>query len=430
MAMNSNEFREHDGRFALANELHARPFPEIDGPSVAVAVALTSPDATAETRQREFDHLIDLLDRYGAQHPAEGANHYYGSLGRFHVKWERHSEFVTYTFFGPDLGDPPFTYREDFWPEDWAANAPGSLLTASWVQIARVSGTAVIDRFDADYAQLFARESTAVARVLDAAAVVASDFRIDTNGFVRFTVLSDDDVGPRRLGRIVQRLIELETYKAMAMLSLPDARAVGAELARLAPELSDVVQRFASGNGGQDDSLARLLDLSATLETLSARHASRFSAAEAYSAIVAQRIEVLRETRFQGRQTFQEFMMRRFDPAMRTCRSTAGRLAALTGQAARAGDMLRTRTDVARAEQNQAILARMDERAAQQLKLQKTVEGLSVVAVSYYAVNLVVYLLGPVAEPIGIGKTLFTAMVTLPTIAAVWLTIRNIRRLF
>ena len=428
--MNSNEFREHEGRYALANELHARPFPEISGSSLAVAVALASPDATKETRQREFDHLIDLLDRYGAQHPAEGASHYYGPIGRFHMKWERHSEFVSYTFFGPDLGDAPFSYREDFWPEDWAKSAPGSLLTATWVHISRISRDEVGVRFERDFSPLFARESTAVAQVLDAAAVVASDFRVDTDGFVRFAVLCHDDVGPRRLGRIVQRLIELETYKAMAMLSLPDARAVGGNLAALAPELSDVVQTFAAGDGAQDDSLARLLDLSATLETLSAKHASRFSAAEAYSAIVEQRIEVLRETRFHGRQTFSEFMMRRFDPAMRTCRSTSRRLAAMTAQAARAGDMLRTRTDVARAEQNQAILARMDDRAAQQLKLQKTVEGLSVVAVSYYAVNLVVYLVMPLSEPLGIGKTLLTALVTLPTIAVVWATIHNIRRLF
>jgi len=120
-------------------------------------------------------------------------------------------------------------------------------------------------------------------------------------------------------------------------------------------------------------------------------------------------------------------MMRRYEPAIRTCASTADRLAAMTAQTARAGDMLRTRTDVARAEQNQDILARMDERAAQQLNLQKTVEGLSVVAVSYYAVNLVAYLLAPFAGTLGLSKVLLTGLITLPVVLLVWLVIRRIR---
>jgi uncharacterized membrane-anchored protein len=93
----------------------------------------------------------------------------------------------------------------------------------------------------------------------------------------------------------------------------------------------------------------------------------------------------------------------------------------------RAGNLLRTRVDVERSAQNQDLLESMDQRAALQLRLQKTVEGLSVVAISYYAVNLMVYLAAPLAEQTGLGKTWLTGMVVLPVVALVWWTVRRIR---
>ena len=132
-----------------------------------------------------------------------------------------------------------------------------------------------------------------------------------------------------------------------------------------------------------------------------AQSSFRFGATGAYEAIVNQRIEVLREDRFQGRQTFAEFMMRRFDPAMRTVKATERRLQTMAERAIRAGDLLRTRVDVERSAQNQKLLESMDKRADLQLRLQKTVEGLSVVAISYYAVNLVLYMVQPRGLRIG-----------------------------
>jgi uncharacterized membrane-anchored protein len=129
-----------------------------------------------------------------------------------------------------------------------------------------------------------------------------------------------------------------------------------------------------------------------------------------------------------GRQTFAEFMMRRYDPAMRTIKATERRLLSMTERAIRAGDLLRTQVDVNRSAQNQDLLASMDRRADMQLRLQKTVEGLSVVAISYYAVSLVVYLISPLAEPLGMDKTTLTALAVGPVVLAVWLMVRSIRR--
>jgi uncharacterized membrane-anchored protein len=159
-----------------------------------------------------------------------------------------------------------------------------------------------------------------------------------------------------------------------------------------------------------------------------AQSSFRFGATAAYEQIVHQRIGALREDRFEGRQTFGEFMMRRYDPAMRTVTATKARLAAMSDRAMRAGDLLRTRVDVERSAQNQALLESMDRRADVQLRLQRTVEGLSVVAISYYAVSLAGYLLYPVAEALGLSKGMVTAAVTLPVIALVWWMVQRIRK--
>ena len=423
--MVTSGFKDSPDRFSLANELHARPFPSLEGHGQAVCLALRSKGTGADVRQAEFEHLTALLDRYGAEHPPKGANHHWAKLGKYKLKWERHTEFQTYTLFSDEASDDYFDLELDIFPSAWREATTGEIVTATRVQLVREK--------DVDFElihKLFQRESLAVAEVLSGSAKVAGDFRIDGNGFVRFLVFADLETGPRRLGRIVQRIFEIETYRAMSMMSLPAARTVGADLQMLGTKLSDVVAGFATESADTDASLSQLLNISAHLEHLNARYASRFTAAEAYSKLVAQRIEVLREERIGGRQTFSEFMTRRYEPAIRTCASTYARLLSMSAQAARAGDMLRTRIDVARAVQNQEILARMDERAAQQLKLQKTVEGLSVVAVSYYAVNLAAYLITPFAAPLGLSKIALTALITVPIILLVWFMIRKIREKF
>ena len=271
-------------------------------------------------------------------------------------------------------------------------------------------------------------ESLAVSHVLDRTAVVAGDFRIDSNGHMRFAVFCRSDTGSRRIGRVVQRICEIETYKAMSMLGLPLSRSISGRMGEMDESLVQIVGDMTGDLARPDETLGRLLAIASELEKLQTESAFRFGATGAYEALVNQRIEVLREERFLGRQTFGEFMMRRYDPAMRTIKATERRLLSMTERAIRAGDLLRTRVDVDRSAQNQALLESMDRRADLQLRLQKTVEGLSVVAISYYAVNLVVYLLGPLTEMLAISKTFLTAMAVLPVVLAVWWSIRAIRR--
>ncbi|MFT6887051.1 MAG: putative membrane-anchored protein, partial [Paracoccaceae bacterium] len=176
------------------------------------------------------------------------------------------------------------------------------------------------------------------------------------------------------------------------------------------------------------EQLHALTSLSAEIERMSAESAFRFGAAQAYEAIVAERIDVLRETRLHGRQTMREFMLRRYKPAMRTCRAAERRLAELSDRAARIANLLRTRVDVGMTAQNQALLESMDRRAALQLRLQETVEGLSVVAISYYAVSLGAYMLAPVAKGLGVDKPLLVALIVVPVVLSVWGFMRRVKK--
>jgi uncharacterized membrane-anchored protein len=419
---------DHPLRYALTNELHARPFPSLSAPGQAVYLAIKEPSQAAKRdRARDRAHLIALLDRFGAAHPKPDATHFFGDLGKFRLKWEQHTEFVTYTAFLDNGLKRPFDPAAwEVFPEEWLAEAPGARITSAHIVYMEIPPD------EAEVATLidewFVPESLAVSRVLDDTAVISGDFRIDVAGHLRFAVFTRPDTGHRRLGRIVQRVCEIETYKTMSMLGLPRARAISASLGAIDERLSHLVSDMTGDLAQPAETLGGLLKIASELEQLQTESAFRFGATAAYDALVNQRVAVLREERFRGRQTFAEFMMRRFDPAMRTVKSTEARLEAMTMRAIRAGDLLRTRVDVDRSAQNQELLASMDRRSDMQLRLQKTVEGLSVVAISYYAVSLLVYLTGPLAEPLGISKTALTALVVLPTVGLVWLIVRSIRR--
>ena len=418
---------DHSLRYTLANELHARPFPAIAAPGTAVFLAIKQENhAVGRDRAADLGHLIDLLHRYGAPYPQTGATHFFTDLGKYQLKWEQHTEFVTYTLFGAGLSERAFDPAEfDMFPADWLAAMPGVRMTSALIRIeTRPEAGTITERLQ----KWFVPESLAVCRLLDDAAVLASDFRIDPAGHLRIAMFASQELGTRRIGRVAQRFCEIETYKTMSMLGFSRARNMQSRMGEIDQNLTTLMADMTSGASAADATLDALLSISAELETLSAQSAFRFAATEAYEAIVAQRIDVLREQRFEGRQTFGEFMVRRYDPAMRTVKSTVLRLSALADRAMRAGQLLRTRVDVERSAQNQALLESMDKRADLQLRLQRTVEGLSVVAISYYAVSLAGYLAYPLAEPLGVSKTMLSSLITLPVVAMVWLAVRRIRK--
>jgi uncharacterized membrane-anchored protein len=421
---------DHPLRYALTGELHARPFPNIKAPQVVAFLAIKQAgDGAARDRDRgsDMEHLVALLKHYGAPLPDKDATHYYGAMGRFNIKWEQHTEFVTYTAFGDELSNRPFDPMEfDVFPAQWLSEAPGQRLTSSLLRLMLMP-----EKSEIVLEQLrdwFVPESLAAATVLEGAAVVASDFRIDSAGHTRFAVFVPEQKGTRRVGRIIQRLLEIETYKTMSMLGFALTREIGGQVSGMDRQVTALMARMSAQEQRPETTLDALLDVSVELENVAAQTSFRFAGTAAYKAIVDERIAALREERFEGRQGFGEFMSRRYEPAMRTVISMERRLERMSARALRASDLLRTRVDVERSAQNQAILESMDKRADLQLRLQRTVEGLSVVAISYYAVSLAGYVLYPLTQLTGLSKGYLTAMVAVPVVLLVWGAVRRLRR--
>lgn len=417
-------------RYALANELHARPFPSLAAPCRAVHLAVRPPEGERRDRAVDRARLIDLVDRFGGAHPTPDAAFFTCKIGRFDLKWEAHTEFVAYTIFSDNAEGEPFAGDAlAYFPEDWLRALEGDIASAAQVHVARVETEEEAEAYFKDRLyKNFVSESLATAYVVDREALVASDFRLHEDGFARIGVVAIDGIGPRRLGRIVQRLLEIESYKSLALRTLPVGRGVAARVTELDDTLAGLVGGVAEGADEARASLDALTRLSAEVERMSTETSFRFGAAGAYEAIVNDRIEALREERVSGRQLYSEFMKRRFDPAMRTCRSAERRLAELSDRLARASALLSTRVNVAVEAQNQRLLESMDRRADLQLRLQQTVEGLSVVAISYYALNLVAAIVAPAAASGGVDKTTTTALLALPVIGTVWWAVRRIRK--
>ena len=234
------QLEDHPLRYELANELHARPFPTLTAPSHVVFLAIKRP-VYAASRDRDTDmaHLEELLDRHGAMHPSAEATHYFGVVGRHRLKWENHNEFVTYTFFCEGLMPRPFDPSVfDVFPDDWIAKVPGHRFTSALIHVDHMPEKQVIKNQLRDW---FVAESLAVSEIFDRSALMASDFRIDEGGHIRFAVFVDSDVGERRVGRIVQRLCEVETYKSMSMLGFASTRHLMSHLAKIDSNLCQFV---------------------------------------------------------------------------------------------------------------------------------------------------------------------------------------------
>lgn len=419
---------EHPLRYALVNELHARPSPRLSAPTTAVFVAFKEPlDAANRDRSVDARHLAELVARHGGPRPDPEDSHYQGRLGRHDLKWESHTEFVTYMATTPGLPIRPFDpSAAAIFPEVWQEAAPGRRVAAVMVQV-DVLPDDPSDALKQAYGW-FARDSLAAIWVLDEAAMVAGDFRIDAGGWMRFAVFVRPGTSEGRIGRLVHRLVELETYRAMSMLGLGRSRSLSRRLNELEPRLSAILASMTDEARPAEQMLQDLLAVSTELEAQATQHSFRFGATSAYEAIVYDRISALRETRFLDRQMLTEFMRRRYKPAMRTAKSAEERLAKMLERAARAAELLRTRVDVERSAQNHEIMERMDRRADLQLRLQHTVEGLSVVAISYYAVGLLAYAGAPIAGLVGLDKSILVAALTPVVVLVVWWGMRQVRR--
>jgi uncharacterized membrane-anchored protein len=431
----------HALRVPLAAEVHSRPFLHLHGPEaishLAVYAGNGSP-AGGINSGMQHAFLAALCSHFGVAGPADEAKFFFHDFGRFRLKWECHTEFATYTFSQRQDAAPEIEQAFERMPlqqvpQQWLASLDGKIMVATHV---------VLDGSDTpvpDYAQrlrrVFEGNTLVASRVLHDAELW-TDFLIQSDGFSRL-VVRDVGLMEQQAGRLVQRVLEIETYRMMCLLGLPHAQqatpvlnAIEGELAALTAAM--VATDDSQGENNPDDEqalLGQITRLAARLEKLAVDDSYRFSASQAYFRLVRSRIEELREERMEGFPTVDEFMDRRLTPAVNTCAAIASRQEALARRIAQTNDLLRTRVGIVQEQQNRQILQSLNRRAAQQLKLQQAVEGLSVVAISYYMIGLLGYA-GKAAKAAGlpVNPDIATGVLVPLVLGAVWLGLRRMHR--
>ena len=404
-------------RDRLLAEVHARPSTPIEAPMLVTRLAALSGVDGAEADRA---HMALLCERLGQAGPTSGMRWWALDGGAWQLRWERHSEFSSWTLLQRP-SDEDENAPLSVLPADWLDAMPGPLLVFTRVRLRRGhhSQTAPEERQD-----------VIGARLMGGAATLLTDLRPDRHGMTHFdVVLHGDD--PVLAGRLALMLLEIETYRMMALLAFPVAGSAAAQVAEMEAEVGTLAARIAEAPGVESDRalLAQLVALSGRTEALSASTTFRFGAGAAYHQIVHDRIDGLSEKPIPGLQTIETFMERRLAPAMRTCVSVAAREAALLDRIARAGQMLNTRIELVTQAINADLLASMDRRALAQLKLQRTVEGLSVAAIAYYVVSLLGYVFHGLGEFVPPFESPVALAVAAPlVIAVIWLASRRLRR--
>ncbi len=406
-----SQFEEYPLRKVLHDEIHARPPIPLEVPECVTYLAFLHVEGSVG---REDVHLRLLAQQLGLAEPALESGHAVLEAPEFRLKWQRHNEFSSYAFFHrlsvADEVEPNALLAV---PTAWRNEIPGQLIVATHVVVRPLADTdpeALIEALAADGQTLVATQ------IADGAGWVMTDFQLH-DGFTRFTVL-DGTLTQRQAGRMVQRLCEIETYRLMALLAFPVAKEVGRLISRAEDDLADLMDDMGGARNPDDERsvLAKLTRLAADIERSVARTTFRFGAAAAYYRLVQQRIDELRERRITGYPTISEFMERRLAPAINTCATIARRQEDLSGRIARNSQLLRTRVDIELERQNQELLAQMSNRVRLQLRLQETVEGLSIVAITYYASQLVNYLAKGVKDALPLSPEAITAA-SIPAIA-------------
>ena len=422
-----DDFRLHPKRDAVLSEVHARPYTRLTAPLCVLHFAFLNRDDEATADQRRF---ADFCRARGLPAPDESAKHHQVSIGSVLLRWEQHSEFATFTWIWNDSRRARHKAAHQFGEiSDELSTMVGSLsqhgqlLVALKLEVEQTSAGA--ERAE----QLFDRASLAMVPVKSGPAIVASDFRKDEQGFVRI-LIANDGLTPGRLGALVQRVLEIETYRTLALLGLPAALELAPMVDRIGKRLVEVLQEMQDAQGlkRNSDLLGELTALAAALERDAASSLFRFGASRAYYEIVQGRLSVIEGGEIEGFPTWSSFLARRMAPAMRTCTSMEGRQANLSIKLARAADLLRTRVDVELERQNRDLLRSMNERTKLQLRMQSTVEGLSVAAIGYYVVSLFGYIAkGAHDSGLHVEPSLATAAFVPVAVGAIWIVIRNIR---
>ncbi|WP_111636597.1 DUF3422 family protein [Marinomonas shanghaiensis] len=427
---NSYGLDMHPLRDALYAELHSRPFQVLPSPArISYLAVIVRPDQ----KQDEFEHFCSLYDHFNGTPPEQDSACFEVDFGPFKVRRDKHLEFISYMVIRTEVDAQLGFFDQNalaYLPLEWLSSMPGTTIAAFHVS---VEDARTIPEPDLTLVKSHFEGMRLVgSRPQNGDAQVWTTFQLHSDGCGRFLIYNKG-MSDSQLGRMVQRVVEIETYRLMALLALPMARKYNAELVVMDEKLAQTTASLSDATEPLDEQalLSELIDMAAWVEATRAKTSFRFSATRAYHELVLKRLNELKEDEVSGHLTITEFMTRRLTPAVRTCNSTGNHLESLSMRIDRVSDMMRTQVEMSIQSQNQQLLTSMDRRSKIQLAMQHTVEGLSVAAISYYSVGLLKFLIEAVYDKgVNFDKSLVIGLSVPIVVGSVWLATRKIHKRF
>ncbi|WP_108462911.1 DUF3422 domain-containing protein [Devosia naphthalenivorans] len=406
---------DHPDRALILEEVHARPF-DLLPVSCRLRRLVFLLAGTSPTVPECFERFNAFCTAKSLGNPTSSARQYSFDTADHHVTWEFHNEFITVTWRGvlEDRNSAPDNIGLEI--------LAGGLLVAA-TRLDLLEEAAIPEPLIPG----FQLTSFCVSTLDAGEAQVATDFVPDQERFIRFEVAASRlDVVRRSL--LVRRLLEIDCYRTLALLGLPLARRLTPDLRRIERELSGLVDAMANNDPvGAQSTLKALHHLSVQSGQLSQQMDYRFSAGRAYDTILQDRLAALEEVRSTQGTTLRTFISTRVNPAIATCDAMSQRLAVVSNKIERAVGLLNVKIGVDVQMQNAALLNSIDRSARSQFLLQRTVEGLSVIAISYYLLGIAAYLLGGPAEIWRLPKAILLTSAVPLVILSVWFIARWVR---
>lgn len=408
---------DHPYRAAIMEEVHARPVEIIDDFCRLRRLVVVMP-AQAGAMMSVFNRFTEFCSQQGVEVPAATSRQHSFNTATRHVTWEFHTEFVTVTWrSAPD--------DKENWPGDIGLETLGDGLLIGAMRLDVIADSTIPEYLVPG----FNLASLCLADVENGKAQVATDFVPDADRYTRFE-LAAGGLSVLRRSIIVRRLLEIETYRTMALLGLPLARAANPELRTVEIELTELVERLSEATTAEtvQTALTQLHALSVRSGQLSERLGYRFAAGHAYGDVLRMRLGGIRENSTTRGSTLTHYISNRVDPGLATCAAMEKRLAVLSDKIERAIGMLNVRIGVDMQVQNSAVLDSIARTGRSQFLLQRTVEGLSTIAISYYLLGIVGYALAGPLEVAHWNKTMALSIAAPFVLLFVWLMVRAIRK--
>ena len=440
------ENQTQNSPLSFKDELHARPYIKLSNNLKVFHFAYLIKE---NDDKKSWTYLDNFLGKINFQNLPKEASKYWVAEGKdLIIRYECHTEFISLTLIYPNKienknKNKPKLFDENFLrllPTDFLKKFPGEHFLSSWIEM--VPSKHIFKPIDIE--RFFYHDNFAGSNVAEDGANVFMSFKSDRTNFLgsgfRRVFIQNKNLRTRRTGRLLQRLVELETYQVLSLLGLPQVRQESLNLINLEKQITEITKSVSRTTKKNLDKksitypdyqkdLNELSYVVAKIEEIDSSTNYRLSATAAYYKLVEQRITDLREDRLESFQTNNEFLSRRLQPAIRTSEAFSRRLESLATRAQRADNLVRTQIEMGVQIQNKDLLESMELRARAQLRLQETVESLSIVAITYYIVGLLSTLVDPISfDNFLISKAVFLALCVPIILVLIWLIAKLVRK--